>query len=98
MVLFLSSVNTMLQTIADEDKRGRVMSFYTVALIGTTPIGNLAAGSIASGIGLPYTLLSGGIITILAGIWFELDRKSLRKHVRPIYIRKGILSELPVEV
>ncbi len=98
MILSVAAINTMIQTIADEDKRGRVMSFYTVALIGTTPIGNLAAGSIASGIGLPYTLLSGGIITILAGIWFELNRKSLRKHIRPIYIRKGILSEMPVEV
>jgi MFS family permease len=98
MILSIAAINTLLQTIADEDKRGRVMSFYAMALIGTTPIGNLLAGSIASGIGIPYTLLTGGIITVLAGIWFELNRKSFRKYIHPIYIRKGILSELPVEL
>mgnify|MGYP001416557314 CR=1 FL=1 len=97
MILSLAAINTMLQTIADEDKRGRVMSFYAMALMGTTPIGNLLAGSVASGIGIPYTLLTGGIITVFAGIWFQLKRKELRKHIRPIYITKGILPQLPVE-
>jgi MFS family permease len=91
MILLLSSVNTMIQTIADEDKRGRVMSFYAMALMGTAPIGNLLAGSIASGIGVPHTLLLCGAITICSGIWFEVIRKSLRKYIRPIYIDKGIL-------
>jgi len=95
MVLSLSSINTMLQTIADEDKRGRVMSFYAMALMGTTPIGNLIAGSIASGIGISWTLLMSGVITIASGIWFRIKRKSLRRHVRPIYITKGILPGLP---
>ena len=79
MILSLSSINTMLQTIADEDKRGRVMSFYAMALMGTTPIGNLLAGSIASAIGIPQTFLIGGTITLISGIWFGLNRKSLRK-------------------
>jgi MFS family permease len=95
MVLSLSAINTMLQTIADEDKRGRVMSFYSMALMGTNPIGNLLAGSIASGTGIPLTLLISGTITILTGIWFGLNRKSLRKYVRPIYVKKGILPGLP---
>ena len=98
MILSIAAINTMLQTIADEDKRGRVMSFYAMALMGTTPIGNLMAGTIASGIGIPHTLLAGGVITIIAGIWFEWDRKALRKYIRPIYISKGILPEIPVEV
>ena len=91
LILLLAAVNTMLQTIADEDKRGRVMSFYAMALIGTTPIGNLIAGSIASGIGIPHTLLIAGTITVLTGIWFELNRKSLQKQIQPIYESKGIL-------
>jgi MFS family permease len=98
MILSIAAINTLIQTIAEEDKRGRVMSFYAMALMGTTPIGNLMAGTIASGIGIPYTLLSGGIITVMAGLWFEWDRKSLRKYIHPIYISKGILSELPVEL
>jgi MFS family permease len=98
MILSIAAVNTMLQTIADEDKRGRVMSFYSMALMGTTPIGNLLAGSVASGIGIPYTLLIGGAITVVSGILFQLNRKSFRKFVRPIYVNKGILPSLPDEM
>jgi MFS family permease len=98
MILTLAAVNTMLQTLADEDMRGRVMSFYAMALMGTTPIGNLLAGTIASGIGISFTLLTGGIITILAGIWFQLNRPSIRKFVHPIYITKGIMPPLPNEI
>jgi len=95
MILTLAGVNTLLQTIAEEEMRGRVMSFYAMALMGTHPIGSLIAGSIASGIGIPHTLLIGGIITVCAGIWFEVRRKSMRKYIRPIYISKGILPGLP---
>jgi MFS family permease len=98
MILAIAAINTMIQTIADEDKRGRVMSFYAMALMGITPIGNLMAGTIASGIGIPNTLLAGGVITIISGILFNLKRKSLRKYIRPIYIRKGIIPEQPVEL
>jgi MFS family permease len=95
MILSLSSINTMLQTIADEDKRGRVMSFYAMALMGTSPIGNLIAGTIASAISIPYTLLMAGLIMFCSGIWFWINLKSLRKFVRPIYQSKGILPLLP---
>lgn len=97
MILSLAAINTLLQTIADEDKRGRVMSFYAMALMGTTPIGNLLAGAVASGIGISFTLLAGGIITILTGLGFQLHRKTLRKYVHPIYVDRGILPQIPVE-
>jgi MFS family permease len=92
MILVIAAVNTLLHTLTDEDKRGRVMSFYAMALMGTIPIGNLLAGSIAGTMGIPGTLLAGGITTIGAGIWFETKRKKLRKHIHPIYINKGIMS------
>jgi MFS family permease len=95
MILCIAAINTMLHALADEDKRGRVMSFYAMALMGTVPIGNLIAGSIASGIGIAGTLLMGGIVTALAGIWFELNRKSLRKHIHPVYVNKGIMTDRP---
>jgi len=98
MIVSIAAINTMLQTIADEDKRGRVMSFYAMALMGTTPIGNLLAGIVASGIGIPYTLLLGGVITVISGIWFQSSRKSLRKTIHPIYRSKGILPALPDEL
>ena len=98
MIMALSAINTMLQTIADEDKRGRVMSFYAMALMGASPIGNLIAGSIASGIGVEWTMLMAGAITLLSGIWFSMNRKSLRRYIRPIYVSKGILRSLPHDV
>ena len=98
MILSLAAINTMLQTIADEDKRGRVMSFYAMALMGTTPIGNLLAGTIASGIGIPYTLLIGGTITMLSAIWFEFNRRTMRKYVRHIYEIKGIIPTPSTEI
>jgi MFS family permease len=95
MIMSLSSINTMLQTLADDDKRGRVMSFYAMALMGTAPIGNLIAGSVASGIGIRYTLLLCGLIVVASGLWFSMSRKRLRKHIRPIYVTKGILPSIP---
>lgn len=97
MIFSLASVNTFLQTIAEEDKRGRVMSFYSMALMGTSPFGNLLTGSVASGIGIPPAILICGLITISLGTWFELTRRSLRKYVHPIYISKGIIPGLPVD-
>ncbi len=98
MIMSIAAINTMIQTLADEDKRGRVMSFYSMALMGTMPIGNLLAGIVASGIGIPNTMLIGGIVTILCGIVFQLSRKSLRKHVHSIYVNKGIMPALPDEM
>jgi MFS family permease len=83
--------NTLLQTIVEEDKRGRVMSFYTVAVMGTTPIGSLLAGAMAARIGAPHTLLISGICCIVGAVWFAKTLPSLRREVRPIYVKKGIL-------
>lgn len=94
MILTLSAINTMLQTIADEDKRGRVMSFYAMAVMGTTPIGSLLAGSLASGFGIPITLIIAGSVTLVTALLFGLKIKSLRKYIRPIYVTKGILPGL----
>jgi len=98
MILSLASINTMLQTITDEDKRGRVMSFYAMALMGTTPIGNLLTGSVASWIGIPYTLIIGGTVTLLAGLLFEVYRKPLQKFIHPIYVNKGIVTGIQEEI
>lgn len=73
MILTLSSINTLLQTTTEERMRGRVMSFYAMALMGTQPIGNLIAGSVATGIGIPWTMIIGGAVTFIAAIvWKSL--------------------------
>jgi MFS family permease len=93
MMVQMASSNTIIQTIVEEDKRGRVMSFYTMAFMGTVPFGSLLAGSIASKIGAPGTTIIGGVACILGSILFARRLPYLRKMVRPIYIRKGILLE-----
>ncbi len=98
MVLTLSSINTLLQTIADEDKRGRVMSFYAMALMGTAPIGSLLAGTLASRTGIWEALLICGILTFGAGIWFVINYSSFQKHIRPLYIVKGIIPGLSDDI
>src|SRR4051812_25433927 len=77
--------NTLIQTIVEEDKRGRVMSFYTMAFMGTAPFGSLLAGFVAERIGAPYTLLFGGAGCVVGAIWFYQALPRLRQFVRPIY-------------
>ena len=64
--------NTIIQTIVDEDKRGRVMSFYTMSFMGAAPFGSLLAGSLAEKIGAPYTLFIGGIGCVIGAIWSRM--------------------------
>jgi MFS family permease len=90
----MAASNTVLQTIVDEDKRGRVMSFYTMAFMGTAPFGSLLAGVVAERIGAPHTLLFGGIGCILGALWFARSLPALRRDVRPIYVKIGILPEM----
>jgi MFS family permease len=94
----MAASNTVLQTIVDEDKRGRVMSFYTMAFMGTAPFGSLLAGAVAERIGAPHTLLFGGIGCILGALWFARSLPALRRDVRPIYVKIGILPEMAVAI
>ena len=94
MMLQMASTNTIIQTIVDDDKRGRVMSFYTMAFMGTAPFGSLLAGWLAKGIGAPSTLVIGGISCIAGAIVFAWKLPTLKKAVRPIYIRLGIINEV----
>jgi len=94
MIMQMTSSNTILQTIVDDDKRGRVMSFYTMAFMGTAPFGSLLAGYLASVIGAPNTLMIGGVSCILGAIAFARKLPEIKKTIRPVYIRLGILSEV----
>lgn len=71
MMVQMAASNTILQTIVDDDKRGRVMSFFTMAFIGMTPFGSLWAGTLASHIGAPETLMIGGVCCITCSIIFR---------------------------
>ena len=87
----MAASNTVLQTMVDEDKRGRVMSFYTMAFMGMSPFGSLLAGSMAHQWGPKCVLFWGGFIVILAGILFATVLPRVRELLRPLYVQKGIL-------
>lgn len=70
MIVFFNATNTLIQSLADEDKRGRVVSLYTLSFLGVTPIGSLAAGAIAEYIGVPLTVLSFSAICIISALLF----------------------------
>ncbi len=90
----MASSNTIIQTILREDMRGRVMAFYTMAFIGTAPFGSLLAGVVAARFGAPHTILLGGCACILGGVVFSRQLPRLRELVRPIYVERGIVSEI----
>ncbi len=74
MMIEMASSNTLIQTLVDEDKRGRVMSFYTMAFFGMTPFGALGGGILADRMGAPMTVIIGGIATLVAIAAFTLAR------------------------
>src|SRR6185436_3674338 len=77
----MAASNTLLQTLVEDDKRGRVMSFYTMAFMGTTPFGSLLAGTLAHRIGAPRTLLFGGLGCLAGALWFATLVPRLRQRV-----------------
>lgn len=94
MIVQMASSNVLLQTIADEDKRGRVMSFYAMAFMGLSPFGSLMAGSIAHHYGAEVVFIAGGIVLLLSGAVFAAYLPKIRKHLRPVYVQKGILRPI----
>jgi MFS family permease len=95
MMRHMASCNTIVQTIVAEDKRGRVMAYYSLAFQGVAPFGSLAAGAIAARIGAPSTLLSGGVLCLAGAAVFARRLPRLRHTMRPIYAKLGILPPLP---
>ncbi len=91
MILEITSTNTILQTLVDEEKRGRVMSFHMMAIMGMVPFGSLLSGTLASHIGAPSAVMISGISCILGSLIFTQKLKMLSLLTYPIYVRKGII-------
>ncbi len=94
MILLMATSNTVLQTIVEDDKRGRLMSFYSFSIRGMAPFGSLLAGGLASLIGAPFTLVFGGIVCLAAAFIFYRRLPALRKLVHPIYVKMGIIPQI----
>jgi MFS family permease len=93
IVLAVNGISTVTMTIVEDRMRGRVMSFYTMAFLGMYPVGGLAAGALASWIGAMHTLAIGGACCMLCAAWLWTRLPGLRVHLRPIYVRLGVITQ-----
>jgi MFS family permease len=91
MMQGMAGSNTIIQTLVPEDKRGRVMSYYTMAFVGMAPFGSLLAGSLAHAIGAPWTVIVNGAAVLVGAAWFWTQLAAVRRDIRPIYRETGIL-------
>jgi MFS family permease len=93
-VVFVSTINTLLQTIVEDDKRGRIMSLYGTALLGVTPFGSMLAGVIVNKTGAPVMLMIAGLVCIASAVVFALRLPLLRSSIIPLYRELGIVKNL----
>ncbi len=78
-LLQMASSNTLIQTLADDSKRGRVMSIFIMAWMGMTPFGALLAGVLARHVGAPHTLLISGSLCLIVSIIFLKEMPNINK-------------------
>lgn len=98
LLLQMSSSNTLVQTIVPDRMRGRMMSFYSMSLMGMAPFGSLLAGIVAARIGAPYTVAAGGVCCLAAAIFFYVRIPGLREKAVPVIVTQASLSDEPAEI
>ncbi|MEG1950120.1 MAG: MFS transporter [Odoribacter sp.] len=94
IIATVASINTLLQTLSDEDKRGRVMGYLAMTFTGIAPVGSMVLGALENHIGLPAIIFLSGLFCIAGALVFEYYRPLVRKYARNVYIRKGIIPEI----
>ncbi|TAL12928.1 MAG: MFS transporter [Nitrospirae bacterium] len=82
MITSLAGTNTLLQSLAPDDLRGRVMSLYAMVALGFATFGSLLAGAGATYLGAPLTVAAGGLITLASAAFFWSALPAIRRHVR----------------
>jgi MFS family permease len=98
MMQQMAASNTIIQTIVDDNMRGRVMSFYSMAFVGIAPFGSLLAGGLAHAVGAPLTVTLSGVCCIAGAAWFATRLQAIRKLIRPIYVDLGILPSVSAAI
>ena len=98
IIAAVASINTLLQTLSGEDKRGRVMGYMAMSFTGMAPVGSMVLGAIEKWIGLQMIILLSGICCFVAALVFEYYRPLVRRYARPVYIEKGIIKEIAIGI
>jgi MFS family permease len=91
MLQAASASNTIIQSLVTDDKRARVMGYYTMAFFGAAPFGSLFAGALADRIGAPHTVMITGAFCLMAAVWFAFELPKIRRIMRPIYQDLGLI-------
>ena len=97
MMVLSTASNTVLQTMVDEEKRGRILSLYTMVFMGTAPVGSLVAGSMATQLTAPQMVRIGGLCCLVGALVFARHLPALRAMVRPLSTNKGLLQDTTVQ-
>jgi MFS family permease len=95
MMQGMASSNTIIQTLVPEDKRGRVMSYYTVAFVGMAPFGSLLAGGLAHWLGAPHAVILTGSFCLGGAAWYSTQLPRIRHIMKPIYVEMGLMDAPP---
>lgn len=85
MIMHSIATNTLLQTVVDDGKRGRIMSMYSMAFQGLTPLGSLLAGFLAQQIGAPATECIFGSVCVIGAMVFYNCLPKMKAHMSVIY-------------
>jgi len=91
-IAMVASGNTLLQTIVEDTKRGRVIALFLMAYFGTTPIGGLAAGAVSARIGAPVTMAVCGALCLAGVAWFASRLGAVHEETGPILAKLGVAS------
>jgi MFS family permease len=94
MMAHMAASNTIVQTVVDDDKRSRVMGFYTMTVLGLTPVGSLLSSGLVVLIGTPYTVAIGGVLSLVGTLYFIWWLPVLRKAARPMLEKAGVLPPI----
>lgn len=92
MMVLSTASNMVLQIIVDEEKRGRILSLYTMVFMGTAPLGSLVAGSVATQLTAPQMVRIGGLCCLVAALVFARYLPVLRALLQPRTYHPGLYT------
>jgi MFS family permease len=85
----MGSSNTLIQIMTPDHLRGRVLSAYSMMLMGMAPIGALVAGVMAEHIGAPATVAAGAITCGIGAAAFARTLPGIRQEARELILAQS---------
>jgi len=89
-MLQMAASNTLIQAMVPDALRGRVMSVYSMMILGMAPFGGLLAGFAAERLGAPFAVAAGGLVFVGAALIFQTRLPAIRTEARELIIAQGL--------